>query len=487
MALSALPPNPLVALTWNDGYTVTAEKIRSFKTYLVGNNFALISADAVKLVRARYGNAEHQKTTKTGSQISLYVDPPEQTGNLDERIKQTSFGYLLREDYEHALFPNFRFFVKIKEEDDWQTLCGEVPLYGNTFPYPRVVSSTPPPPLVVTTSRKTLWFEKVKSLMRNTSTHPVALIFGTATWAHSFLFLGKKMWFPAVSVLVLSVALYQGWQVLGKALELLPTLDNVKATGWEVLLVVTCLLAGWFIYSVANYSLTKWYRGGPLSRSRKPDKDYIPPTESSPSTSFYREERDACLESLCFEDTEGVPAELPASVTDAGLAQDTGKYQGCVADGLFLVGEFTMPLSDEVCPGTNLSAFLVLGGDFVLGQKAEGREHEPFVSLCDKHGADYLLWLEQMTCMWEGCLKKGLLWEREGMTQRWCAKHLQHVLFQGENVEPGENTVVTTTVDPRISATATEPSVTPPRSGNEISVDQVWLETFDDYREENEK
>ena len=66
MALGMFPPNPLGSLVWNDGYTVTAEKIRSFGTYLAENNYALISFDAVNVVRVRYGGSDHQKTTKTG-------------------------------------------------------------------------------------------------------------------------------------------------------------------------------------------------------------------------------------------------------------------------------------------------------------------------------------------------------------------------------------------------------------------------------------
>ena len=95
-AIGILHPNPLGALVWNDGYAVAAEKIRIFKTYLAGNNYNLISFDALGVVRVRYGGPDHQKTTKNGAQASLAVDPSEQKGFLAGRIRRAACGYLVR-------------------------------------------------------------------------------------------------------------------------------------------------------------------------------------------------------------------------------------------------------------------------------------------------------------------------------------------------------------------------------------------------------
>ena len=165
-------------------------------------------------------------------------------------------------------------------------MCGINPLYDHNSPYPRIETSTVSPPLVVTTSRATFWFGRLKSIMRNTSTHPATIVFGTATWLHSFLFLGKTMWFPAVSVLVLSAILHQGWQALDKAMGLLPTLDSAKYFGWDSGVIVVCLLSGWVTFLVANHYLKRWYRYSSTDPSCKTHKGFVPPTESSPATSF---------------------------------------------------------------------------------------------------------------------------------------------------------------------------------------------------------
>ena len=59
-----------------DGFTSTTLKLRSFKSYLVGNNVALVSSDAIDVVRVRYGGYDHRQTPEDGTQISLAVDPP---------------------------------------------------------------------------------------------------------------------------------------------------------------------------------------------------------------------------------------------------------------------------------------------------------------------------------------------------------------------------------------------------------------------------
>ena len=65
--------------------------------------------------------------------MSLAVDPLGQKGFLSERIQQTAYGYLVREDYAHEMFPSFRYFVKIKEDDDWEAMSGQAVAYDKNF------------------------------------------------------------------------------------------------------------------------------------------------------------------------------------------------------------------------------------------------------------------------------------------------------------------------------------------------------------------
>ena len=77
--------------------------------------------------------------------------------------------------------------------------------------------------------------------------------------------------------------------------------------------------------------------------------------------------------------------------------------------------------------------------------------------------------------------------EREGMHQRWCSVHLQHVLLESENFGPRGNEGSNIPAGSQTPGATTELSITPPRSENEVSVDQLWLQTFDEYRQGNEK
>ena len=375
MALGILHPNPLGSLVWNDGYTVTAEKIRSFKTYLTGNNYALISFDAVNVVRVRYGGPDHQKTTRTGGQLSLVVDPSEQKGFLPERIQQTAYGYLVREDYDRETSPSFRYFVKIKEDGDSEAMSGQAVVYDKTFPYPKIDPETiPPPSPAVSARKKTFWFEKVISIVKNTSTHRFTLIIGTATWCHSFLFMGETVWFPVVSVAVISIVLYKAWTLIGSVTDLLPTVENLERLGGDVCTVALCFLAGWLIYAYARYRLRRWGEAAPLKSKEKP---FAPPTESSPTTSMGKSPGGQSLDSLVCGDMSPHRLDESTSVTDERVASEIAPRGDCNADRLFLIGEFTVSLADQVCNCRDTGGYLVIEGDFVIGGKWIRRERRP--------------------------------------------------------------------------------------------------------------
>ena len=75
-------------------------------------------------------------------------------------------------DYAHGNFPSFRYFVKIKEDDDWESMSGQTVVYDTVFPYPKLGPKTKPPPSAAYAQRKTLRPEKAKSILKNASAHP---------------------------------------------------------------------------------------------------------------------------------------------------------------------------------------------------------------------------------------------------------------------------------------------------------------------------
>ena len=488
-ALGNLPANPPGEILRRDGYTVSAEKIRSLKVHLAGKNMALVKMDASEVVRVKYGGLDRQKTTKTGTQFSVEVDPPTQSGRLAALIKLSSSAFLLRGDFDiQSGLPAFRFFARIGEEEDWQRLSGMATQYEKISPYARQTERSEPASLVTPPTRMATWVAKTKSLFKNVSTHPAVLVFSTATWLHSIIFWSKTAWFPVMSVLALSIVAYHGWVACGILFELLPPTELLKETGYNLGAVALCLVSGWASYSFLMFCLKRYYRS--VTSMTKDKTPLAPPTESSPSTSEEaKRTRNLPLESLrpLSPEFERTFVDVPLSSTDVSIRADSPVYPGCQADQVLLVGEFTIPLQDSICPCNDTGEYLVSDGDFILG-KAERREgEERYVTLCQAHGADYLLWFEQVNCRWEGCLKKGVLWEEEGVPQRWCLKHLQHQLIQGGGVTPpaGEEILPEYRTEPPVDAY--EPSITPPFSEQGTVSDMGWLQTFEQYRQENEQ
>lgn len=146
-----------------------------------------------------------------------------------------------------------------------------------------------------------------------------------------------------------------------------------------------------------------------------------------------------------------------------------------------------MPLGDAICYGTDTGDYLIMEGDFILGNKGRQEGDERYITLCRAHGADYLMWSEQMNCMWEGCLKKGVLWEGESHPQRWCPTHIQCHLFQGGTSPPTEPSTMNSMGDVSATETINDQPVTPPQSERETNCDQAWMAAFEEYRRENEQ
>ena len=75
-------------------------------------------------------------------------------------------------DYAHGDIPSFRYFVKIKEDDDWEAMSGQTVVYDTVFPYPKIGPETKPPPSAAYAHRETIGSEKAKSIFKNASNHP---------------------------------------------------------------------------------------------------------------------------------------------------------------------------------------------------------------------------------------------------------------------------------------------------------------------------
>ena len=113
---------------------------------------------------------------------------------------------------------------------------------------------------------------------------------------------------------------------------------------------------------------------------------------------------------------------------------------------------------------------------------------ETFVTLCRGHGADYLAWFEQVSCMWQGCIKRGAAWDNNGVTQRWCPMRLQNLLFrQDDQPPPAITTTPQEVIVPSLTTSVSEISMTPSQSERAVSSDQQRLVTLDEYRKENEE
>ena len=83
----------------------------------------------------------------------------------------------------------------------------------------------------------------------------------------------------------------------------------------------------------------------------------------------------------------------------------------CVADSVFLVGEFTIPIGDESCQRCDTGEYMLIDGDFVFGNRDRTDTGPTYILLCQSHGADYLKWFAHVNCSPAGCLEEGVLWE----------------------------------------------------------------------------
>ena len=484
MALILSPPNPLGLLGWEDGHSASTAELRCFKNYIAGRKLALLCADTVEVVRVGYGGFDHRTTTKYGVHLSTIVDPPDQLGVLAEAIRLREAGFPVRGEYRHNPIPVIRFFARITEDQDWGMLAGMTPAYERVPPYARIGTLADISPPVKSPSPRMIRTESEVLTVRNMTTSPMLALVSTATWIHSFLFWSKTFWHPAVSVLTISFLLYRVWQQLEVIMSLMPSQEKVTDMGWAGALILMCMATALFIYVICVRWLFRRYPSikSPKTPNRQPA--FVPPPESSPSTSLDPRVSEPSLESLLVHcpgaGLEDGPSPSVAVSARTGCPREMSRE----ADSVFLVGEFAIPLGEAMRDRTDTGEYLLIGGDFALGGKGRLDGDDRFICLCRARGADYLDWFDQVNCMAGGCMKKGVSWDREWVTQGWRPAHLETNLFQTQEGS-ANNTNMAGGVASAFESEE-EPSPTPCLSERERER-RNWNNSFDEYRLGDEK
>ena len=93
-----------------------------------------------------------------------------------------------------------------------------------------------------------------------------------------------------------------------------------------------------------------------------------------------------------------------------------------------------------MCSRNDTGEYLLIEGDFALGNKGRFDEEGRYIRPRRTHGADYLKWFGRVNCMWEVCMGEGVIWDIDGIPQRGCPTHLETNLFQGGGNRPGNET-----------------------------------------------
>lgn len=188
MALTLSHPNPLGLLDWEDGFKATTVKMRGFKSYLAGDKLALVSADTVEVVRVRFGGFDHRKTTKSGTQLSMLVDPPRSIWSIGGIYTFARISVFDPRRVQTQLTTGFRFFAKIQEGQDWRSMGCITPVYERMPPYPRVGSFANVEPLITSPTPRLIWTERVATSVYNITSITGLLLLRKSAWLHTFLF-----------------------------------------------------------------------------------------------------------------------------------------------------------------------------------------------------------------------------------------------------------------------------------------------------------
>ena len=301
------------------------------------------------------------------------------------------------------------------------------PSYEKIPPYARIDNIGDYSPPVQQPSTRLILTETVVASVQNRTSRPMMIVVRSATWMHSFLFWRKTVWFPVVSVLAISFVICRGLQQLEVLANIMPTKEKLSEIGWTGALVMVCILLAWALYSVGIRWIYQKCSSPKVPSTPTRIPVMVAPTESSPETSIDPVVSEQSLDSFIVDTPEIGLLDGPDPSVDISVRAGTPrggrlvKLEVCV----FLVGECTTPLGEEICVCADTGEYMLMGADFVLGNKDRCREGERFIRLYRSHGKDYLSWFEQVKCMWGGCLQKGVVWDSEGVAQRWCPTHTQ--------------------------------------------------------------